>query len=369
MESTMDGAVATGTAGLGLRVPRGFAGMAALLAGLAVSWPAAEAAEPMLDQNGPPYTVAGDLAPGPALDISGIACMAPDGPLTRCLVINDEGQDAQIATIEGRRLLPGRLIPLLDGTKVGTPTTGHHCAGLGKTGDLDGEGVAFAAPFFYVVGSHGCSRKQGKFRSSSFVLSRIDVGAGGAALDGDRVKVEATYRLADALRAQPRLAPFFAAPLDAARNGLNVEGIAVVGHRLYAGLRSPSLDGDAFLVGADIAELFGPGGAALPTADAEPGLVTVHLGPNLGIRDLAPLPDGRLLVLAGPAQEQDLPYRVFIVDPRDGTARAVGVLPELRGPDRAGKAEAVVVLSGDRMLVLFDSLPNGGPREYLLPSR
>ena len=349
--------------------PRAVVATTVLLAGLAAEPPAADAAGPMLAPSGPPYTVAGDFAPGPALDISGIACLPATGPVLRCLVINDEGHDAQFATIEGRRLVPGGLVPLLGGTPVGTPTTAHQCAGLGKAGDLDGEGVAFAAPYFYVVGSHGCSRKQGKFRSSSFILARVDVGAAGEAFDSGHVTVETTYRLADALRAQPKLAPFFAAPLDAAHDGLNIEGVAILGNRLYAGLRAPALDGDAVLVGADIAGLFAPGGAALPHADAAPDLVTIHLGPHLGIRDLAALPDGRLLVLAGPAQEQDLPYSLFTVDPGTGTAQAVGTLAQGPGSDRAGKAEAVTVLPGGKVLVLFDSLPNGGARDYLLPSR
>jgi hypothetical protein len=32
--------------------------------------------------------------------------------------------------------------------------------------------------------------------------------------------------------------------------------------------------------------------------------------------------------------------------------------------DRSGKAEAVAALAPGRVLVLFDSLLNGGPREY-----
>ena len=346
------------------RVPR--ASATALLTGLTAGWAAADAAGPTLAPNGPPYAVAGDFQPKPALDISGIACMPDAGPVSRCLVINDEGGDAQFATIEGRRLAPGGLVPLLAGTPVGTQTTAHHCTGPGKAGDLDGEGVAFAAPYFYVVGSHGCSRRQGKFRPSSFVLARIDVGAGGEAFDDGRAEVQTTYRLADALRAQPRLAPFFATPLDAAHDGLNIEGVAILGDRLYAGLRAPSLDGDAVLVSTAIAGLFAPGLEELTqTSD----LSTIHLGPNLGIRDLAPLGDGRLLVLAGPAQEQELPYSLFTLDPKTRTGQAVGTLAEVRGPERAGKAEAVTVRPGGRLLVLFDGLPNGGPREYLLPSR
>src|SRR3954464_2721240 len=85
---------------------------------------------------------------------------------------------------------------------------------------------------------------------------------------------------------------------DLEPNGLNLEGLAVVGGMLYAGLRAPSLDGSAFIVSTDVEPLF------TPDTPLVPRVIPLALGRDTGIRDLALLPDGRLLVLAGPAQDQ-----------------------------------------------------------------
>jgi hypothetical protein len=75
---------------------------------------------------------------------------------------------------------------------------------------LDGEAVAYAAPFFYVVGSHGCSRHSNKFRSSSFILARIpERQVASAARTLDPSSVETTYRLSEALAAIPWIRPYF----------------------------------------------------------------------------------------------------------------------------------------------------------------
>ena len=45
---------------------------------------------------------------------------------------------------------------------------------------------------------------------------------------------------------------------DLEPNGLNLEGLAIVGGVLYAGLRAPSLDGYAYIVSTDVEPLFTP---------------------------------------------------------------------------------------------------------------
>ena len=98
-------------------------------------------------------------------------------PARHCLAVNDENQMAQLATLmvgsspvddhthwqksfrfdprsgAGDQVLPGR--------------------GEKKYKEFDGEAVAYAAPYFFVVGSHGCGRNNQAFRLSSFVLARI----------------------------------------------------------------------------------------------------------------------------------------------------------------------------------------------------
>lgn len=338
--------------------------LAAIFAAILAAVAPTHAETPVLAPAGAPYTVAAPLEGkhgDTAADISGIACLPPEsgGPRT-CLTIDDESRKAQFVTIRGRAIEPGATLKLVgkkpSNSTLGRPPEATCPNGVVKSKDLDGEAVAYAAPFFYVSGSHGCARKKGTFQLSSFVLARVEVQG------REVVAVETTYRLSDALRRDPKL--LFANDLML-RNGLNLEGLAVVGDRLYAGLRAPSLQGNAFLVSVSATSLFTPGSGPLE-ATAQDGIIALHLGENTGVRDLAPLPDGRLLVLAGPAQEQaDVPYALFVAEPRNGGAlRKLGNLAPLRGAEAAGKAEAVAVLDSDRILVFFDGLPNGGPREY-----
>jgi hypothetical protein len=168
-----------------------------------------------------------------AVDLSGIACVPGNG-VRRCLVINDESTSAQWATIDSTSFIAGDELPLIgesiDRTILGTKPDVDCPNGEGEFGELDGEAVAFASPYFYVVGSHGCSRQKGKFRASSFILARIGTRQEGA--------VETTFRLTDVLRHADQVSAFFAKDLNT-ENGVNIEGLAVQGSRLIVGLRVP----------------------------------------------------------------------------------------------------------------------------------
>ena len=133
--------------------------------------------------------------------------------------------------------------------------------------------------------------------------------------------------------------------------------MAVIGERVMVGLRAPNTGGTAYLVGAAIPELFAPGkGPAIGKVE----VIELALGAGLGVRDLAPLPNGTLLVLAGPAQEQPLPYALFTLEPHQGGR--LTKLATLESLADGGKAEAVTVLEARpallRILVLFN-----GPEE------
>ena len=251
---------------------------------------------------------------GPA-DLSGIACIPIEqGKAYRCLAVNDETQTAQFATVEDGKIEAGEEIRLIgespDPETVGARPRSVPCPKITDDfEELDGEGVAYAAPYFYIVGSHGCSRKKGKFRLSTFILARIRVDREGRPVDeagnvltGSQAHeaVETTYRLSDLLPRAKEAGAYFGKKLDADTKGLTIEGIAVQGENLFVGLRAPSLDGRAFIVRANVDELFRPGREPAP-ATALMETIPVALGPDVGIRDLAPLPDGRLLILAGAA--------------------------------------------------------------------
>ena len=324
---------------------------------------------------------------GVAEDVSGIACLDLDSGTMRrrCLAVSDESRAAQFVDVLDQKIVVGAALPLIgtqpsDGILGGRPSVSCP-GGEAKSGEFDGEGVAYAKPHFYIVGSHGCGRHSGKFRVSSFLLARIRVADDGGirAADGSvpppgapqAALVESTYRLSDALRRATIVGAYFGKELGKA-NGLNVEGIAVLGDQLLAALRAPSLEGEAYLVSVPVRDLFAPGREPLSGA---PTLISLKLGTGIGIRDIAPVPDGRLLVLSGPAQEQAVPSKLFVVDPKSGAATLLGTLASVSDGNAVGKPEAVTVLSATsgelRLLMLFDGLRNGGPREYrvTLPPR
>jgi hypothetical protein len=293
-----------------------------------------------------------------AVDISGISCLAPKDGKRTCLLVNDENKNAQFATLEKDELTVGQTVKLI-GKDPSPDTLGKAPKATCKEDDgfkdLDGEGVAYAEPYFYVTGSHGCSRKSDKFRLSSFILARV-----GADLSQEATT---TYRVSELPKKSDKVAPFFGKDLET-ENGLNVEGIATIGDTLWVGLRAPVTD-DAYLVYGSISELF--------RAGHEPAVTAVHtVGLKLdgrGIRDLAPLPDGRLLVLAGPAQSADQSFKLYIADPATGTKEELGTLETISqkvdGEKTTGKAEGLTVLDmGDHkatFVVVFDALTNGAP--------
>jgi hypothetical protein len=90
--------------------------------------------------------------------------------------------------------------------------------------------------------------------------------------------------------------------------------------------------------------------------------IPVALGPDVGIRDLAPLPDGRLLILAGAASGDEFPYRIFVVDPTGANLQQL-VPPQ---SDRPARAEGITVLEATdkeiRLLILFDKA-NTAPQD------
>jgi hypothetical protein len=125
--------------------------------------------------------------------------MPPVGTRRTCLLVNDENKNAQLATIDGDRLVVGDPIVLIRDEPDTNPkkTLGKApdvgCPkGVGDFGKFDGEGVAYSGPFF-LIGSHGCSRNSEKFRLSSFMLARI------------RVDLRAALLMARASRCRPTL--------------------------------------------------------------------------------------------------------------------------------------------------------------------
>jgi len=344
-----------------------------------------------------------------AEDISGGAC-APAQPdvVQQCVFLDDQGMFAQAATITNGVIKPGEKLPLLAGAALdkveavgAAPTiaTDKECK-AGKFEEFDGEAVAFANDAYYFAGSHGCSRNTPKIKLSSFLIARVN------AIDGKPgATTELSWRLSDVLRASSVVKDQYGQKLQlsnadeaalksagkdvqAARNnetlnGLNVEGIAVIGDQFIVGLRAPS-DDSAYLLAGSVAALFASGPDAIAPAQAVRSFREIKLGDRVGIRDLAPIGEKYLLILAGPAQEQDQRYFLQLVDPASGAllttkvgsdkgyssedAAKLDTIKDLEGD--VAKAEAVVLLEQTdhqaRVLVMYDGLENGGPIEKII---
>ena len=203
-------------------------------------------------------------------------------------------------------------------------------------GETDLQGVARSGGWLWAIGSHALVRRRpkpihddtkvirrlGKLRRdpNRFIIVRLAVQLGvdrhpepvRVARDGRRsalVGAPHAETLVDLLRTDTHLAPFLALPGQ--DNGFDVGGLAVVGDRLYIGLRGPVLRGWAVVL------------EVRPAQDpTDPGRLALGIFPEgvryrkhvldlggLGVRDLCPDGDD-LLVLAGPTMALSGPVRV-----------------------------------------------------------
>ena len=282
----------------------------------------------------------------PRMNLSGAACVPTTPKFTSCLIANDEKRYAQFFSIEGSVLVPQKLIRLSDADK-----------------DPDAEGVAYAQGFFYVTGSHGRSRTTNKDNDTSYAVFRFAVDpATGVPRVGPSEKnvagIESTSRLRDALREDDAIKASFNQPLAA--GGINIEGIAVKNGRMHFGLRGPSKDSHAFVVSVDADALFSE------NSDLKRKVTALKLGKDTGIRDLAAVNDG-ILILAGPTRDEAVAYSVWFWDGASTTAKPLATLDLSTVADGA-KAEVLLPLEEDgssiRVLVMFDGVENGGATSF-----
>jgi hypothetical protein len=325
---------------------------------------------PALSPVQPGWQVIGDITEGE--DISGIACVKASAQVRRCLIAVDEKVSAVFATIDGgaKTIKQDGELKLIE--KV-------------KGQELDAEGVAYDSKdnAFYVIGSHGRKRKCCRENPSSFNLIRVPIDPSTGRLDPDDGSGVAPpgwiapRNLLPAMRRSKQLEKRANACLGTKppqkkgkvqecefkpAQGANIEGIAVFGDRVFVGFRGP-VDGDtAYLLAFDRKSLFEPqlgGDVTIP----------IKLGPGKGVRDLAPVADG-LLVLSGPEDDEPGQAAIHHFDPK---TQAIALLGTLAGLPPKAKPEALLLLSEDGpeygVLVLSDGVQNGAPLEYKVPKK
>jgi hypothetical protein len=286
--------------------------------------------------------------------VSGLAC-APLSP-DFCLLATDEGHKAAFA-----KLREGRLEFI------------EHIDFADTTGEADAEGVAVDDRFFYVVGSHAVKRSGCKPNPSSRHVYRIGHNAGAPqgqlkAAKGDLWRV---FEKLDALKPYAIEGACLGVTSQNGRNGVDIEGVAAAGGKLYFGLRGPGLNGEAFIVSVDADALFSNDETRLAAS-----VYRIAVGEKRAFRDLT-FSQGEILALVGP--NDDSPPVDYSVIELKGLARGEKpVVRELATLDLDGviadkplKPEAIAILSANqthyRALILSDQGMDGAPLVFDVP--
>lgn len=210
--------------------------------------------------------------------------------------------------------------------------------------EIDIEGLDYADGYLWVVGSHSAKRKKAdatdvteklslkamrkdikrlakiKEEDNRYLLARIPVKDGklvkdvaapkGKGAKQDTLSAACLRKTPDynllmsELKKDKHLGPFLEVGLPSKDNGFDIEGLAVLGHQIFLGLRGPVLGGWAIILEIELEENQSKNGSGselgLKKLDKEDHYRKHFVNLNgLGIRDLC-LHQGDLILLAGP---------------------------------------------------------------------
>ena len=282
--------------------------------------------------------------------LSGAACSAKQW----CLMVGDEKRYARFFRVEGGRIVAGRRFYLLPDARPD---------GI-EWDEADAEGIAFSEDAFFVVGSHSRDKSGAVQRSRHFVW-RIPV-APDSGLPADFGSLAESRSLDAVIAAEPRLAAHVQEAPGEGAHGVNIEGLAIHGGSMFVGFRGPVENGRALILRLDGEALFD----AREEGETPPPLGSrtfpVALGPGQGVRDLASVRGG-LLILAGPEMRAD-PQRpeLFLWNPATERLASLG-----RFSVGNRVPESITLLeesAGEyRLLVLSEGDPNGSAVEIRVP--
>ena len=284
-------------------------------------------------------------------NISGIACSPAPEPT--CVLVSDEqksGRYLRFATLGERSLQPGRTVSLF------SDSTGK---------EADTEAAAYSAGQFLVIGSHGVAKKDPTYQPERYWIFRIPATA------TSNNQIESSNSLEAILLSLPELQPAACGKASAPpcrslqEGGVNVEGLAVRNGQAWIGLRAPLLAGEAVVVQVNTNALFA-------RAPGRPFLHRLALGEGRGIRDIATVNDGFLLLTGKSTPEEDnespLPATVLLWR---GDREPPIPIATLTGTGTIDKPDAILVLAEDkqnwRVLILGEGRGSIEPQEYNLP--
>ena len=224
-------------------------------------------------------------------DISGAVCPGDNGTRDWCLVINDEKKYAQFFSRKNTQIIPSKRIRLFEKNTKNKPKQ-----------VMDAEAAAYDNGFVYIAGSHGLSREDSVFQNATFLVQRFPVdklsGKPTFEVSKDVVssEIELSYKLRQIIKKDAYIKEFAEVPL--ADNGANIEGLAVVSDIMYFGFRGPSIDQNAFVIGVPVNTIFANYDNEPAVTEAKTSSYKLNLGVRMGIRDMAKVNDG-ILILSG----------------------------------------------------------------------
>lgn len=279
------------------------------------------------------------IVPDEANNLSGAACAA--GPGRTCLLIGDEMLYARTFTLHD------------DAVKPAQTTVDILAAGSSES---DAEGIGAWDGVYYLVASHGMSKKE-KLQDSRFHVWRIPADrASGAPLG----PVQKSTRLRALLAGEPTLKAWAEKPLRSPEkpmaHGVNIEGVAVNKDGLFLAFRGPVLNGKAQVLQVATEAVF-------TDAPLNSKRYEVPTDADTGLRDIVALSNGFLL-LTGPEMDADgAAHILYWGGPAaPGTVRTLAAVNNPKGD----KPESLTLLSETtdtvEVLVMSDGVENGAPR-------
>ena len=294
-------------------------------------------------------------------------------------VANDETTSLERLTLEGDQARAHRSFDLTDFLK------------LPGEGEIDIEGLDVEGDTLWLVGSHSAVRKRVKGTPTPAqarealatvevsqrrrVLARLSTRTlldPGGSRNGEQQRLPvfgpgggSGGGLLDLLADDPHLEGFIRShPIPGKDNGIDCEGLAVAGDRVFIGLRGPVLRGWAVVVELEAGD--GPGIEPQPIG---PGgrRYRKHLLDlrGLGVRDLCRQGED-LLILAGPTMELDGRTAVFrwrnaLTSEGEAVLRKDDLKCELNVPFGNGedRAEGITLLDDGRSVLVVYDTPSG----------
>jgi hypothetical protein len=225
--------------------------------------------------------------------------------------------------------------------------------------EADVEALDVAHGRLWVCGSHSLTRRSRdktdrvidpkiRERPSRRLLGSVELTKDGGDLvaPGKALPYDGVGSLRAMLGSISHIAPFM--DLPSKENGLDIEGLVTFRRKVYVGMRGPVVDNIALIAAIGMTRDF--------SIDATGILLHfVDLG-GLGVRDLTRWAGG-ILILAGPVNGADSPFRLLLWTPRR-TIRIQDPEKVQDLPPGADHPEGICALNrtgGDGLIILYDT--------------